>query len=100
MTFTLQTAETRCVTCQDLTATCDPDLLRRYPNYRSRFHLPNERCGRLLQTAIDSSEKYPLGIMLGHLSEERNEPDLALDTVWEILDEARHGEIELSVAPR
>jgi hypothetical protein len=37
--------------------------------------------------------------MLGHLSDERNEPTLAAHTVWEILDDAGFGSVEVHVAP-
>jgi phosphoribosyl 1,2-cyclic phosphodiesterase len=78
----------------------DLELLRRYPNPNSHFHLSNPACGRLLARAVGGSRRVPFGIMLAHLSSERNEPNLAVDTVWETLDEAGYGDIELSVAPR
>ncbi len=78
----------------------DPELLRRNPNYRSQFHLKNTKCGWLLRHAMDNSENYPVGVMLGHLSDIRNDPNLALDTVSGILDDAGHSKVEVSVAPR
>ena len=78
----------------------DPDLLRRNPNPNAQYHLSNEQCGRLLRHALDRSTARPAAIMLGHLSDERNEPLLARDTVWALLDSGQHGHIELHIAPR
>jgi glyoxylase-like metal-dependent hydrolase (beta-lactamase superfamily II) len=61
----------------------DPELLRLRPNAGSHFHLPNGRCGRLLQEARRSSRQPPAHVFLGHLSELRNTPTLAEHTVRE-----------------
>ena len=78
----------------------DWDLLRAHPNPRSRYHLSNDNCGRLLRQAMGKSRKLPQVIMLGHLSEIRNRLDLARDTVLEILDGTPYREIPLRIAPR
>jgi phosphoribosyl 1,2-cyclic phosphodiesterase len=78
----------------------DLELLRRFPNYASRFHLSNPKCGALLRHAFDGGGRYPTAVMLGHLSAQRNEPDLALETIAKILDDAGHGRVKLQVAPR
>jgi len=78
----------------------DPQLLRQYPNPRSYYHLSNDRCGRLLRNALDKSAKMPSAVMLGHLSEIRNRPEIAEETVLEILDEGGYKDINLHIAPR
>lgn len=59
----------------------DLDLLRRHPNYASRYHLSNPQTARLLCWAMGQRKALPQAIMLGHLSRERNCPELALDTI-------------------
>ncbi len=79
----------------------DPELLRRYWNPASRFHLPNPAAGLLLGHAIQSSRRPPCAIVLAHLSAERNRPDLALETVRRALHEAGLRErVELQIAER
>lgn len=57
----------------------DPMLLRLRPNPASHFHLENARCGQLLAAARAASTLPPAHVFLGHLSERRNTPTLALD---------------------
>lgn len=78
----------------------DPELLRAFPNRRSRFHLSNGECGRLLRQALDQSRTAPAGVMLGHLSAIRNRPSLALGTVEESLSAGGFRGVQLLVAPR
>jgi phosphoribosyl 1,2-cyclic phosphodiesterase len=59
----------------------DLELLRRFPNHASRYHLSNPRTGMLLTQAIRRSRRPPQAVMLGHLSRERNREELALATV-------------------
>jgi len=77
----------------------DPHLLELRWNPNSCYHLSNGECGRLLRGAFEHSESLPRAVMLGHLSNERNEPTLATHTVWEILDDAGFGGVEIHVAP-
>lgn len=65
----------------------DLDLLRLRFNPASLFHLPNPAAGLLLKFALERSARRPHAIVLGHLSEERNTPELALATVGTILAE-------------
>ncbi len=65
----------------------DPEMLRRFFNPSSLFHLSNPTAGLLLKMALRESSRPPQAIVLGHLSEERNAPDLALATVAQILGE-------------
>jgi len=78
----------------------DPRLLQAHPNPRSHFHLSNEKCGRLLRQALEKSKNLPQSIMLGHLSEIRNRPRIARETVLEVLDGALYQGIDLHIAPR
>lgn len=78
----------------------DPELLSLYPNPRSHDHMPNGGCGQLLVDALDHSHTLPSAIVLGHLSEQRNTPDLARDAVSGLLHQAGYSHIPLHVAPR
>ncbi len=77
----------------------DPGLLELRWNPNSCYHLSNGECGRLLRRAFAQSRALPRAVMLGHLSDERNEPTLAAHTVWEILDDAGYSGVEIHVAP-
>jgi len=78
----------------------DRDLLWMRPNPNSHYHLNNDDCGQLLKYALDESEAPPRAVMLGHLSDERNTPDIAMGAVSTVLDDAGHGGVPLLVAPR
>jgi phosphoribosyl 1,2-cyclic phosphodiesterase len=54
----------------------DPKLLRLNPNPNSAFHLPNAKSADFL-TGLAATGSGPRMVMLGHLSVERNRPDLA-----------------------
>jgi phosphoribosyl 1,2-cyclic phosphodiesterase len=78
----------------------DLELLRLFPNHASRYHLSNIKAGRALSHCLQQLFHRPRGIMLGHLSTQRNRPDLALATVREEI--ARAGatlDVPLSAAP-
>jgi phosphoribosyl 1,2-cyclic phosphodiesterase len=55
----------------------DLELLRLYPNPNSAYHMSNPSTAGLLYSAVSMSKKPPQAIMLGHLSEQRNEKTLA-----------------------
>ncbi len=79
----------------------DLDLLRLHFNPASLFHLPNPTTGLLLKFALERSARRPHAIVLGHLSEERNTPALARETVATILAEGADVEPPpLFTAPR
>ncbi len=78
----------------------DPKLLQAFPNPRSRFHLSNGSCGRLLRQVFDQSQSRPSALMLGHLSEKRNRPGLAQETVAEWLDGGGYRNVAIHIAPR
>jgi len=84
-----------------LEANYDQDLLLRFYNPASLFHMANPASGLLLEHAIINSKKAPRTIVLGHLSDERNRPELAIDTVNQALDQSgRLNGIKLHTAPR
>jgi ribonuclease BN (tRNA processing enzyme) len=79
----------------------DLDLLRQRPNPASRYHLNNHKTASLLCDVVQQGNKAPAAVMLGHLSDERNEPHIALREVRKLF-EARRVQVgfDLSVAPR
>lgn len=84
-----------------LEANYDPELLRVFPNPNSHFHLSNINTGRLLARALARSGQPPQAIVLGHLSAQRNQPELALSTVRDIImRNSASREVDLHVAPR
>lgn len=75
-----------------LEANHDVEMLKhgRYPDYlkqrilSTRGHLSNETAGRLLS----DMSIMPKSVFLAHLSEENNRPQLALDTILDVLNKA------------
>lgn len=56
----------------------DLALLRKYFNPNSRFHLPNPQTAQLLVNVHQHSRKPAKTVMLGHISDQRNRPSIAL----------------------
>ncbi len=56
----------------------DLELLDMYYNPNSAYHMPNPDTAELLVNVRRQSKKAPGGVMLGHLSSQRNEIDIAL----------------------
>jgi len=56
----------------------DPELLRRYYNRNSTFHMSNPQTADLLCRARIKSKKPPQVVMLGHISDQRNRPSIAI----------------------
>jgi phosphoribosyl 1,2-cyclic phosphodiesterase len=56
----------------------DLELLKRYYNPNSRYHMPNPRTAELLCQTRLQSKHAPTAVMLGHLSPQRNHPEIAL----------------------
>lgn len=78
----------------------DMELLRRYYNPNSRFHMPNPETGNLLLNVVSESKRAPATVMLGHISSQRNESDLALAETVNVFEEAgRQIDFELLAAP-
>jgi ribonuclease BN (tRNA processing enzyme) len=57
----------------------DPNLLKKHPNYNSRFHMKNEKAAWLLYHIRKQSATGPKAVMLGHLSAKRNSKEHALE---------------------
>ena len=79
----------------------DLELLALYYNPNSRFHMPNPDTGDLLCSVRQCSKTPPRAVMLGHLSEMRNRPDIALREVQSSFESCGMNlDFPLSVAPR
>lgn len=84
-----------------LEANHDLELLRQYPNYASRFHLSNRKTARLLTDLRRTEQKPSAGVMLGHLSEQRNSESLVVKTIAEKFEtEQLDLDFTLECAPR
>ena len=83
-----------------LEANHDPALLKANPNPNSAYHMENSRAARLLLDALRLSARPPLAVLLAHLSDERNTPEIALAAMRKVLDEAGHQGLRLVAAPR
>lgn len=59
----------------------DLQLLKQFPNPNSHYHLPNPKTAEFLCDVIRKSKKNPAAVMLGHLSNERNRPHLAIKEI-------------------
>lgn len=78
----------------------DLELLEQFYNPNSRFHMPNPGTGDLLLNVVSESKKSPSTVMLGHISSQRNEPDLALGETVNVFEKAgREIDFELLTAP-
>ncbi len=79
----------------------DLALLRLHPNPASRWHLNNVKTASLLACATGRSASPPKGVMLGHLSEERNRRRLATGEIRRMFErEGRKVTFDLQAAPR
>ena len=79
----------------------DPGLLRMHPNFNSRFHMSNPNASELLYLTCKHSRQPPGTVVLGHLSQERNEPELAIREVHEAFSSrGARVEFNLRVASR
>ena len=62
--------------------------------------MPNPDTGNLLLNVVSESRKAPATVMLGHISSQRNEYDLALgETVKVFEEDGKKIEFELLTAP-
>ncbi len=79
----------------------DMELLAVYYNPNSRFHMPNPDTGDLLCAVRRAGKAPPQAVMLGHLSEMRNRPDIALKEIESsFVSCSIEMDFPLSVAPR
>ena len=78
----------------------DLELLKKYPNHNSHYHMSNPNTAKLLCLARKQSRKAPKAVMLGHISNERNEHKIALnETVSAFKGNDINMDFELSAAP-
>jgi len=83
-----------------LEANHDPELLRLYPNPNSAYHMSNPSTAGLLHDIVSASEKPPRAVMLGHLSEQRNDKMLARAAVTDVFRRKRRDvDFALHTAP-
>ena len=59
----------------------DLELLKQYYNPNSLYHMPNPKTAAFLCDVIQNSEKNLASIMLGHLSNDRNTPQIAIKEI-------------------
>ncbi len=78
----------------------DPQLLALNWNPNSLYHLSNQDCGRLVRQALRKSRYLPGAVVLAHLSDERNTPELATTAVRTALETKGLTHLPLYVAPR
>lgn len=78
----------------------DLDLLDRYFNPNSYYHMPNPHTADLLVNIINQSKNKPKTIMLGHLSNQRNKPQIAIKETTQAFQKANTKiDFELTTAP-
>jgi phosphoribosyl 1,2-cyclic phosphodiesterase len=79
----------------------DLKMLAQKHNYASRFHMSNPKTAELLFNVRLKSRLAPKAVMLGHLSEERNIPQLAIKTVHNTFETGELPlDFDLFAAPR
>ncbi len=59
----------------------DLELLRKFYNPNSLYHMPNPKTAKFVCDVIKKSRKAPAMITLGHLSNERNTPQIAIKEI-------------------
>lgn len=57
------------------------ELLRIFPNFNSIYHMNNPATARLLADTLGKRPTPPKFVVLGHLSNQRNEPEKALEEI-------------------
>ena len=78
----------------------DLKLLEQFYNPNSRFHMPNPKTGNLLLNIVESSKKIPSKVMLGHISSQRNERNIALKETIRTFEKAgKKMDFQLHAAP-
>jgi phosphoribosyl 1,2-cyclic phosphodiesterase len=78
----------------------DPELLRLHPNPNSAYHMSNPGTAGLLCDALSASKRPPQAVMLGHLSDQRNEKTLAQAAIVDVFRQRRRDvDFALHTAP-
>lgn len=78
----------------------DLDLLEQYFNPNSYYHMPNTFTADLLVNIVNQSKNKPQTVILGHISSQRNKPELALGETIDAFQKAdKEIDFELMAAP-
>jgi len=78
-----------------------PEMLRIFPNFNSIYHMNNPATAKLLAETLAERKTPPQVVVLGHLSNQRNEPKKAVDEIKRAF-EKKGSEInfQIEVAPK
>jgi phosphoribosyl 1,2-cyclic phosphodiesterase len=78
----------------------DLELLKKNPNPNSRYHMSNPKTSNLLYKSRKQSKRAPKTVILGHISSQRNDPEIALkQTVSEFKNNDTDIDFDLLTAP-
>jgi L-ascorbate metabolism protein UlaG (beta-lactamase superfamily) len=78
-----------------------PELLRIFPNFYSIYHMNNMATAKLLASSLGSRKTPPQAVMLGHLSNQRNDPKKAVDEIKQAFKKNGHKvNFPIEVAPK
>lgn len=79
----------------------DLGLLSIFPNFNSFFHMNNPATARLLLEALSGRNIPPQAVVLGHLSNQRNEPEKAIKEIRDTFENSGHEiNFDLQTAPK
>jgi L-ascorbate metabolism protein UlaG (beta-lactamase superfamily) len=77
------------------------DLLRIFPNFNSIYHMNNPATAKLLAETLGKRKTPPQAVILGHLSNQRNEPEKAIDEIKKAFKQSGHKiNFPIQVAPK
>ncbi|MCF7956581.1 MAG: MBL fold metallo-hydrolase [Phycisphaerae bacterium] len=77
------------------------ELLRIFPNFNSIYHMNNPATARLLVDTVGKRQTPPQAVILGHLSNQRNEPQKAIDEIKRAFEKNGHEiNFQIKVAPK
>ncbi|MBW8015526.1 MAG: MBL fold metallo-hydrolase [Planctomycetes bacterium] len=77
------------------------ELLRIFPNFNSIYHMNNPATARLLADTLGKRKTPPQAVVLGHLSNQRNEPQKAIDEIKRAFRNKGHEiNFPIEVAPK
>lgn len=78
-----------------------PEMLRIFPNFNSIYHMNNPATARLLADTVGKRQTPPQVVVLGHLSNQRNEPKKAVDEIKRAFEKEGHEiNFPIEVAPK
>lgn len=78
-----------------------PDLLAIFPNFNSIYHMNNPATARLLAETVGKRKTPPQIVVLGHLSNQRNEPEKVIEEIEKAFKKCGHEiNFAIEVAPK